>query len=81
MQWLGVYMKDKNIKKTSINIPIETYEELSRESRVLGINLSALILVKLNQLKQQQDATKILSDIVKIYEEEKKIPPLPTIKK
>ena len=74
-------MKDKNIKKTSINIPIETYEELSRESRVLGINLSALILVKLNQLKQQQDATKILSDIVKIYEEEKKIPPLPTIKK
>lgn len=74
-------MKDKSIKKTSINIPIETYEELSRESRVLGINLSALILVKLNQLKQQQDATKILSDIVKIYEEEKKIPPLPTIKK
>lgn len=74
-------MKDKNIKKTSINIPIETYEELARESRVLGINLSALILVKLNQLKQQQDATKILSDIVKIYEEEKKIPPLPTMKK
>lgn len=41
-------------KKISMNIPNETYIELNREATVLGVPFSSLILIKLNQLKEQQ---------------------------
>ena len=47
-------------KKISMNIPNETYIELNREANVLGIPFSSLILIKLNQLKKQQEDKDLL---------------------
>lgn len=47
-------------KKTTLNMPIETYIELNREANVLGIPFSSLILIKLNQLKKQQEDKDLL---------------------
>lgn len=51
-------------KKISMNIPNETYIELNREANVLGIPFSSLILVKLNQLKKQQEDRDLLTTLV-----------------
>lgn len=51
-------------KKISMNIPNETYIELNREANVLGVPLSSLILIKLNQLKKQQEDKDLLSNLL-----------------
>lgn len=51
-------------KKISMNIPNETYIELNREANVLGIPFSSLILIKLNQLKKQQEDKDLLTSLL-----------------
>lgn len=51
-------------KKTTLNMPIETYIELNREANVLGIPFSSLILIKLNQLKKQQEDKDLLTSLL-----------------
>jgi hypothetical protein len=51
-------------KKTSINFPIDTYIELNREAKVLGIPLSSLILIKLNELKKQKESKDLLTELL-----------------
>lgn len=51
-------------KKISMNIPNETYIELNREANVLGVPLSSLILIKLNELKKQQENKDLLSNLL-----------------
>lgn len=51
-------------KKISMNIPNETYIELNREANVLGIPFSSLILIKLNELKRQQESKDLLSNLL-----------------
>lgn len=51
-------------KKISMNIPNETYIELNREANVLGIPFSSLILIKLNQLKKQQEDKDLLTNLL-----------------
>jgi hypothetical protein len=51
-------------KKTSINFPIDTYIELNREAKVLGIPLSSLILIKLNELKKQKESKDLLIELL-----------------
>lgn len=57
--------------KTSINIPNELYDEMKRESKVLGINFNALLLIKLNYYKQQQDNLKLLEKAIETINEYK----------
>lgn len=68
-------------KKISMNIPTEIYIELNRESKVLGVPLSSLILIKLNELKKQQESKDLLvemlsnnqlKEIIDIYNKENK---------
>lgn len=51
-------------RKISMNIPNETYIELNREASVLGIPFSSLVLIKLNQLKKQQEDRDILYQLL-----------------
>lgn len=51
-------------KKISMNIPNETYIELNREANVLGIPFSSLILIKLNQLKKEQESKDLLANLL-----------------
>lgn len=51
-------------KKVSMNFPTETYIELNREANVLGIPFSSLVLIKLNQLKKQQEDKDLLSNLI-----------------
>ncbi|MBQ4209018.1 hypothetical protein II654_01095 [bacterium] len=51
-------------KKISMNIPNETYIELNREANVLGVPLSSLILIKLNELKKQQESKDLLTELL-----------------
>ena len=51
-------------KKISMNIPNETYIELNREATVLGVPFSSLILIKLNQLKKQQEDKDLLYNLI-----------------
>lgn len=51
-------------KKTTLNMPMETYIELNREANVLGIPFSSLILIKLNQLKKQQEDKDLLYNLL-----------------
>jgi hypothetical protein len=51
-------------KKISMNIPNETYIELNREANVLGIPFSSLILIKLNQLKKEQESKDLLASLL-----------------
>lgn len=51
-------------KKTSINFPIDTYIELNREAKVLGVPLSSLILIKLNELKKQKESKDLLTELL-----------------
>lgn len=51
-------------KKISMNLPTETYIELNREANVLGIPFSSLILIKLNQLKKQQEDKDLLYNLL-----------------
>lgn len=60
-------------KKISMNIPNETYIELNREANVLGIPFSSLILVKLNELKRQQESIDLLSNLLSSNEIKKLI--------
>lgn len=55
-------------KKISMNIPNETYIELNREANVLGIPFSSLILIKLNELKKQQESKDLLSNLLESKE-------------
>ena len=47
-----------------MNIPNETYIELNREANVLGVPLSSLILIKLNELKKQQESKDLLTELL-----------------
>lgn len=47
-----------------MNIPNETYIELNREASVLGIPFSSLVLIKLNQLKKQEEDRDILYQLL-----------------
>lgn len=60
-------------KKISMNIPNETYIELNREANVLGIPFSSLILIKLNELKRQQESKDLLSNLLSSNEIKKLI--------
>lgn len=51
-------------KKTSMNIPIDFYNELNREANSLGIPFSSLILIKLNELKKQQEDKDLLTQLL-----------------
>lgn len=51
-------------KKTSMNIPIDIYNELNREANALGIPFSSLILIKLNELKKQQEDKDLLTQLL-----------------
>lgn len=51
-------------KKTSINFPVDTYIELNREAKVLGVPLSSLILIKLNELKKQKESKDLLTELL-----------------
>lgn len=51
-------------RKISMNIPNETYIELNREANVLGIPFSSLILIKLNQLKKEQENKDLLANLL-----------------
>lgn len=56
--------------KTTINIPLSMYEEMKREASVLGINFNALILIKLDKLKEQKTALDTLSEILSLMHKE-----------
>lgn len=56
--------------KTTINIPLDTYEEMKREAKVLGVNFNAILLMKLNKLKEQKTALDTLSEILSIMKKE-----------
>ena len=58
--------------KTTINLPIELYEDMKRECKVLGINFNALLLIKLNKLKEQDSALDSLSTIANALNESMK---------
>lgn len=62
-----------NFKKISMNIPNKTYIELNREAKVLGIPFSSLILIKLNELKRQQESIDLLSNLLSSNEIKKLI--------
>lgn len=57
--------------KTTINIPIDLYNELKRESTVLGINFNALLLIKIQEYQKQQEALKMLTKAIDLIEKEK----------
>lgn len=48
-------------KKITMNLPMNLYNELKKESHKLGVNLTALVIMKLNQLKEQQNTIEILA--------------------
>ena len=50
--------------KTTINIPNDVWIELSKEAKVLGVPISAIILFKLNQLKKQQEDKDLLYNLL-----------------
>lgn len=50
--------------KTTINIPNEVWIELSKEAKVLGVPISAIILFKLNQLKDQKKDKDLLCNLI-----------------
>ena len=58
--------------KTTIKLPIELYEDMKRECKVLGINFNALLLIKLNKLKEQDSALDSLSTIANALNESMK---------
>lgn len=53
--------------KTTINVPLDLYQEMKSEAKALGINFNALLLIKLNKLKEQDnalDSLKVISDAI-----------------
>ena len=50
--------------KTTINIPNEVWIELSNEAKMLGVPISAIILFKLNQLKDQKKDKDLLYNLI-----------------
>ena len=62
---------DTNYKKITMNLPLDLYCNLKKEAKSLGINLTALVIVKLNQLEESKKTIKILekaTDINKLFE-------------
>ena len=57
--------------KTSINIPIDLFNELKRESKILGINLNALILIKIQEYQNQNNALKLLDRALNEIEQQR----------
>ena len=47
--------------KTTINIPIDLFSKLKEESKVLGINLNSLILIKIQELEKQNYSFELLT--------------------
>lgn len=50
--------------KTTINIPNDVWIELSKEAKALGVPISAIILFKLNQLKDQKKDKDLLYSLI-----------------
>lgn len=50
--------------KTTINIPNDVWIELSKEAKRLGVPISAIILFKLNQLKDQKKDKDLLYSLI-----------------
>lgn len=50
--------------KTTINLPKEVYDDLARQAKVLGVNFNAMLLMTLNQIKEQKDALDILNKVI-----------------
>ena len=50
--------------KTTINIPNDVWIELSKEAKRLGVPISAIILFKLNQLKDQKKDKDLLYNLI-----------------
>lgn len=57
--------------KTSINIPIDLFIKLKEESKILGINLNALILIKIQELERQNNSLKLLNRALNEIERQK----------
>lgn len=53
-------MEEIQTHKTTINVPLDLYNDLKREARVLGINFNALLLIKLQEMQKQKDTLKLL---------------------
>ena len=53
-------MEELVTHKTTINVPIDLYNELKREARVLGINFNALLLIKLQEIQKQKATLDLL---------------------
>ena len=67
-------MKNNNSNethKTSINIPIDLFNELKKESKLLGINFNALILIKIQEYQKQNQALKLLDRALNEIEKRK----------
>ena len=67
-------MKNNNSNetyKTSINIPIDLFNELKKESKLLGINFNALILIKIQEYQKQNQALKLLDRALNEIEKQK----------
>ena len=54
-------MNEIQTHKTSINIPIDLFSKLKEESKVLGINLNSLILIKIQELEKQNYSLELLN--------------------
>lgn len=61
--------KSIETKRFNMNIPIELYNDLKKESDLLGVNITALILFKLKQLQEQY---KLIDAFPALLEEIKK---------
>ena len=55
--------------KTSINIPIGLFSKLKEESKVLGINVNALILIKIQELERQNYSLELLNRVLNEIEQ------------
>lgn len=57
--------------KTSINIPIDLFIKLKKESKFLGINLNALILIKIQEVERQNYSFELLNRLLNEIEQQK----------
>lgn len=64
-------MIETQTHKTSINIPIDLFSKLKEESKALGINLNALILIKIQELEKQNYSLEILNRVLNEIEQMK----------
>lgn len=57
--------------KTSINIPFNLFSKLKEESKFLGINVNALILIKIQEFERQNYTLELLNRVLNEIEQQK----------